>query len=62
LKNWDIATKSLVAAKPIKKGELFTEENVAIKRPGSGISPMAYWWLLNRSASKEYEQDELIDE
>jgi len=62
LKNRDIARKSLVAAKPIHKGELFTEENVAMKRPGSGLSPMSYWSLLNRNASKQYEQDELIHE
>jgi len=41
-----IARKSIVAIKPIKKGELFTNENIGIKRPGNGISPMRWYDVL----------------
>jgi sialic acid synthase SpsE len=51
-----------MAACPIKQGELFTEDNIAVKRPGAGASPMLYWTLLNRQAQKNYAQDEMIDE
>lgn len=58
--NVRIVRKSIVAARKIKKGELFTEENIAAKRPGNGISPM--WWheLIGRRAERDYVQDELI--
>jgi N-acetylneuraminate synthase len=59
-KNRDIARKSLVAAKPINKGELFTEENVAMKRPGSGVSPVRYWELLGSAAGNDYIEDQII--
>jgi N-acetylneuraminate synthase len=59
-KNQDIARKSLVAAVPIRKGEQFTLDNLTSKRPGSGISPMYYWQVLGRCASRDYESDELI--
>ena len=59
-KNIDIVRKSLVAAKAIKKGETFTSENLATKRPGSGVSPMMYWDLIGKKAEKEYRVDELI--
>jgi len=61
LKNRDVARKSLVAACPISKGESFREDNIAIKRPGTGLSPMAYWSLLNGAANRSYEKDDLID-
>lgn len=56
------ARKSLVAGKPIKAGEPFTIDNLAVKRPGSGMSPLKYWDLLGFEAKKSYEKDELIDE
>jgi N-acetylneuraminate synthase len=59
-KNREIARKSLVTAFPIKKGELFTKENIAIKRSGAGLSPMMYWSLLDKKAEKNYDQDEVI--
>ncbi|KGM27556.1 hypothetical protein KS18_13990 [Photorhabdus luminescens] len=60
IKNKDIARKSLVARRSIFKGEEFTDENICIKRPGNGISPMEYWNVLGRRASKDYNEDDLI--
>lgn len=60
LKNKDVARKSIVASKEIREGEVFTSENLAIKRPGNGISPMEYWSLLGKKATKKYAQDDLI--
>jgi len=60
LKNKPIARKSIVAAKNIRKGEPFTEENLTVKRPGTGISPMCWDEVLGQVAQKDYEKDELI--
>lgn len=60
-KNIPIARKSIVAARNIQKGESFTEENLAIKRPGIGISPMRWDKLVGRVAEKDYKVDELIE-
>jgi len=60
LKNRDIARKSLVAAKIICQGEAFTPDNLTIKRPGSGLSPMKYWETIGKKALKDYEMDEVI--
>jgi len=62
IKNKPVARKSLVAAQFIRKGEIFTEENIAIKRPGNGISPMEYWEWLGKLAIKDYKVDEFIME
>jgi len=59
-KNMQVARKSIVAAKPIKKGEIFTTENIAAKRPGSGISPMMWDEVVGSMAQRDYEEDELI--
>ena len=59
-KNKVIVRKSLVANKKIKKGEMFTEENVGIKRPGYGISPMRWDEVKGTFASKDYKEDEVI--
>lgn len=61
-KNKVIARKSLVAKKAIKKGECFSEENLTTKRPGDGICAMEYDKYLGKIASREYAEDELIDE
>ena len=61
LKNQDIARKSIIAAKVIKAGETFTEENVTTKRPGSGIDPMRWFDLLGKTAKHDYEEDYLIE-
>lgn len=60
LKNMAIARKSLVAGKSIAKGECFTAENIAVKRPGNGISPMMWDRILGEIAQKDYKEDELI--
>jgi N-acetylneuraminate synthase len=60
LKNKEVARKSLVAAKPIKKGEVFTFDNLTAKRPGTGIEPYYYWNYIGQKAQKDYEKDEVI--
>ena len=60
-KNIPIARKSLVAACPIRAGELFTLNNLAVKRPGSGVSPMRLNEMLGRLAKRDYQVDELIE-
>ncbi len=58
--NIEIARKSIVANTDIKKSELFTENNLAIKRPGNGISPMRWDEMIGLFAQKDYLKDELI--
>ncbi|WP_374445530.1 N-acetylneuraminate synthase [Epilithonimonas sp.] len=60
MKNIEIARKSILAKKDIKKGEIFTEENLTIKRPGTGISPMKWDEVIGKVADREYKADELI--
>jgi N,N'-diacetyllegionaminate synthase len=60
VKNKSIARKSLVATQPIKKGELFSADNITAKRPGVGISPMRWDEVLGQVAQKDYEKDDLI--
>lgn len=60
-KNRNVARKSLVAAKAIKEGEMFTEENLACKRPGTGADPFAYWQTLGQTARRSYNADEVLD-
>jgi len=60
LKNKLIARKSIVASKKIKFGEVFTEDNITTKRPGTGISPMKWDDYLGEIADREYKADELI--
>ena len=60
-KNIIIARKSIVAAKAINKGELFTEENLTVKRPGNGISPMLWDEVIGQKAIKDFESDEMIE-
>ena len=60
-KNIVIARKSIVAAKDIKKGEVFTEDNITVKRPGSGISPMKWFEVLGTEAVRDFGEDELIE-
>ena len=59
-KNKEIARKSIVAGKKIVIGEILTEENITVKRPGSGISPMLWDSVIGQKAPKNFEEDELI--
>lgn len=61
-KNRNVARKSLVAARVIQAGEVFTEENLTCKRPGAEVSPFKYWQILGRIAPRPYAQDEALDE
>ncbi len=61
-KNKPIARKSIVANSEIRKGELFTEENLTIKRPGTGINPMNWDLIIGTKATKNYHADDLICE
>ena len=56
-----VARKSIVAARAIKAGEVYTEENVTVKRPGNGISPMKWDDVLGKTAPRDFEYDELIE-
>lgn len=59
-KNIVIARKSIVARRSIAKGEIFTEDNLAVKRPGNGINPMLWYDIIGTKASKDFSEDELI--
>jgi len=59
-KNKLIARKSLVAAKSIRAGERFTSDNVTVKRPGTGISPMRWDEIIGQIAIQDFAEDELI--
>ncbi len=60
-KNKAIARKSILAEKSIKKGEIFTENNITVKRPGAGLSPMLWDKVLGQVAKKDFEIDEYIE-
>lgn len=60
-KNKTIARKSIVAACPIKQGEAFTEQNLTVKRPGSGLNPMRWLEVIGQKAVRDFEEDELIE-
>lgn len=58
--NCAIARKSIVAKTRIKKGDILSENNLTVKRPGTGISPMEWYTVLGTKAQKDYAPDELI--
>lgn len=60
-KNIAIARRSIVAACDIKKGDLLSEDNLTIKRPGNGVSPMLWDEVLGTKAVRDFKEDELID-
>ena len=60
-KNIVIARKSIVAAFDIKAGELFTEQNLTVKRPGNGISPMRWEEVLGQKAKRNFNENDLIE-
>lgn len=59
--NIEIARKSIVAARDIKAGETFTEENITVKRPGNGISPMRWDEIIGVAAPRDFVADSLIE-
>lgn len=61
LRNRIAARKSLVAARPIRAGETFSETNVAAKRPGNGLSPMRWDEVIGRKAPRDFTADEPIE-
>lgn len=60
-RNKPIARKSIVAARAIKKGEVFTAENLTTKRPGDGVSPMRWHEVLGLEAKRDFAEDEPIE-
>ncbi|MDE6786027.1 MAG: N-acetylneuraminate synthase [Muribaculaceae bacterium] len=59
--NIEIARKSIVAIRPIKKGEILTEENIYVKRPGNGVSPMLWDKAIGTEAIRDFAADALIE-
>lgn len=60
-KNIAVARKSIVAKTAIAAGETLTEDNLTVKRPGSGVSPMRWFEVLGSRANRDYQEDELIE-
>lgn len=60
-KNIEVARKSIVAACNIKKGERLTEDNLTVKRPGTGISPMRWNEVVGTIAVRDFEEEEMIE-
>ena len=59
-KNKIVARKSIVAKKEIKKGDIFTLDNITVKRPGNGISPVHWYEILGKVSEEDFNEDELI--
>ena len=59
-KNINVARKSVVAKKNIKKGEKFSITNLTVKRPGTGLSPMEWDKIIDRESEYDFNQDDLI--
>lgn len=59
-KNMAVARKSIVAGRDIRKGEIFSQENLTVKRPGTGISPMQWFDVMGSRAQRDFKQDECI--
>ena len=59
--NIEVARKSIIAARAIAEGEVFTEENLTVKRPGGGVSPLLWDSVIGRKAIRAFEPDELIE-
>lgn len=59
-RNKPVARKSLVASMTIKAGEIFSVQNIAAKRPGTGISPMRWDEIMGQVARRDYQEDDLI--
>lgn len=62
LKNKLAARKSIVASQSIKKGDIYTTDNLTVKRPGGGLSPMLWDKLIGMSANRDYKKEEQIEQ
>ena len=60
-RNMEVARKSIVAVTEIRRGDIFSAANLTTKRPATGVSPMAWWDLIGREASRDYAADEAIE-
>ena len=60
IKNMDIARKSIVAARDIPQGKVFTADDLTVKRPGNGISPLRWDQMMVKKAARDFQTDELI--
>ena len=60
-KNIAVARKSIVAKQPIRKGEKLSEDNLTVKRPGTGISPMKWKEVIGTAAIRDFAEDEIIE-
>jgi len=58
--NRSVARRSLVATSAIRGGDLFTEQNLGVKRPGDGIPPIEYWSYLGKKADRDYAANEAL--
>lgn len=59
-KNLSIVRKSIVAKCSIKEGDIFSENNITVKRPGVGISPIEWDNIIGKISNKKYQMDDLI--
>jgi N,N'-diacetyllegionaminate synthase len=60
-KNIQIARKSIVAKKAIRRGDVLSEYNITVKRPGNGINPMRWQEIIGTKAIRDFDEDELIE-
>lgn len=60
-KNLAVARRSIVAAQKIKKGEILSSDNITVKRPGNGLSPMMWDEVIGRKAIKDFDEEEFIE-
>lgn len=56
------ARRSIVLNKNINKGEIITDKDIIMKRPGSGISPTKIYQILGRKVSKDLSEDYVLKE
>lgn len=59
--NRAVARRSLVALRPVRAGERFSEDNLGVKRPGNGVPPIEYWSRLGKTAQRDYAANEALD-
>jgi sialic acid synthase SpsE len=60
-KNIKIARRSIVAKKRISKGEVFSSDNLTVKRPGTGISPLRWDYIMGTKSHRDYLEDDFIE-